>query len=598
MRMFLHAFRVDDYVSLYIIITVIFFMKISNLTVENFRSITKANQLPISDLTILIGKNNEGKSNILKALVIGLNQISSRSSGYRRRNIYGRHRDTDTISYDFERDFPLNIPKTENSESRIIIDFEMTDVEKQRLKRITGTLWKENLRIGFTYHQDTIKVLISDTAKLSQKSTTKIFTLRHNIFAWVAEKIEVSYIPAIRDSEKTIEIVDFMIAEQLSVLEYNKKYKSLMSKLAKLQKPILDSMSKSLTEGVSDFLPDVKEIKLDSKRIFQRFSRIPVDVAVNDGNPTDLELKGDGIKSLMAISIIKYLTLQRSAKKNIILAIEEPESHLHPDAIHKLRDVLKDISSKNQVIISTHSPLLTNRSIISKNLLVDKSQVNAAKSIREIRDILGVKIADNLKSANLVILVEGIGDKQILKNLLEKKSILIRRYLEDGTITFDVLEGASQLTQKISMWQSYLCDIYAFLDHDKDGQESFDKAEKNNLIGTKNSTFCILNGFKESEIEDLISLDCYNDAIVKKYGVDLSKSKEFRNNKNKWSIRVRKSFLSNGKRWNEKIESDLKNIVCDNVLNAGFSSINKRHQKPIKSMISNVESYIKNLENK
>ena len=571
-------------------------MKINNLTVENFRSITKANQLPISDLTILMGKNNEGKSNLLKALVIGLNQISSRGLGYGRQIPYRRSQDAGMIRYNFERDFPLNVPKTENSESRIIIDFKMTDVEKQQLKRITGTLWKENLRIGFVYHGDTrLRVLILDTAKSSQKSTAKIFALRNNIFAWVAEKIEVSYIPAIRDSEKTIDIVNDMIAERLSVLEYDKKYKSLMLKLAKLQKPILDPMSESLTKGVSNFLPDVKKIRLDSKKMLQRFYRMPVDVEVDDGISTSLEFKGDGIKSLMAISIIQYLTLQRSAKKNIILAIEEPESHLHPDAIHKLRDVLKDISSKNQVIISTHSPLLTNRSIISKNLLVDKSQVNTAESIEEIRDILGVKIADNLKSANLVILVEGDNDKQILRRFLEEKSTLISKYLENGTVIFDVLDGASRLTQKISMWQSTLCDTYAFLDHDKDGQKSFDIAEKNNLIGTKNSTFCIMNGFKESEIEDLISLDYYNDAIDKKYGVDLSKSKEFRNNKNKWSIRVRKSFLSNSKRWNEKIESDLKNIVCDNVLGAGFSSINKRHQKPIKSMISNIESYIRNL---
>lgn len=577
-----------------------FFVKISHLTVENFRSITKANQLPISDLTILMGKNNEGKSNFLKALVIGLNHISSNGLGRWRHSRRSRRSEMDEIHYTFERDFPLNLPKNDKSESRIIIDFEITDIEKQQLKRITGTLWKKNLRVGFFYHDDTkpTRIQILDTGKLLKKTPRKLFNMRHLVFEWISGKIEVSYIPAIRDSEKTIDIVESMITEQLSVLESNKKYKTLMLKLEKLQKPILDSMSKSLTKGVSDFLPDVKKIHLDSKKRIQRISRIATDVLVDDGTPTILELKGDGIKSLMAISIIQYLTLQRSAKKNIILAIEEPESHLHPDAIHKLRDVLKEISSKNQVIISTHSPLLTNRSIVSKNLLVDKSQVKAAKSISEIRDILGVKMADNLKSANLVILVEGNEDRQILKHLLDEKSKLINKNFENGTIIFDALDGATKLSQKISMWQSSLCDVYAFLDHDKEGKESFDKAEKNNLIGTKNSTFCVLNGYKESEIEDLISLDYYNDAIIEKYGVDLSTSKEFRTNKHKWSVRVKNSFLSHSKRWNDKIEINVKNIVRDTVLENGFSSVNKHHQKPIKSLISSMESYITNLEKK
>jgi predicted ATP-dependent endonuclease of OLD family len=50
-------------------------MKLVSLTVENFRSITSARKIPISQMTTLIGPNNEGKSNILRALAIAMTSL-------------------------------------------------------------------------------------------------------------------------------------------------------------------------------------------------------------------------------------------------------------------------------------------------------------------------------------------------------------------------------------------------------------------------------------------------------------------------------------------------------------------------------------------
>ena len=572
-------------------------MKISSLSVKNFRSITNANQLPISDMTILIGKNNEGKSNLLKALVICLNQISFKRRLYKRSKISRKRMDDEDIFYDFDRDFPLNIKKNKKSDSTVVvIDFELSDSEKRQFQKKTNVILKGNLRINFTFQNESPIIQIHDTENTKKIISKKSSNSEHIIFDWISTKIEVCYISTIRDSTKTLEIIDDLIAEQLSQLLYDKRYMKLITELEILQKPILDSMSESLTKEVSAFFPDVKKIQFVYQERIQRISRMTTNVLIDDGINTDLELKGDGLKSLMAISIIQYLTTQRAATKNIFLIIDEPESHLHPDAIHKLRVVLRNISAKNQVMISTHSPLLTNRSSISKNLLVDKSKVQEAKSINEIRDILGVKISDNLKSANLVLLVEGNRDKRILKKILEEKSNIIKKSLEDGTLIFDILYGVSHLTSKITMWQNLLCDTYAFLDHDQDAKTAFNKAQRNNLIETKNSTFCTLQGYGESEFEDLILLDCYNNSILDKYGIDLSKNSVFKNPKNKWSIRIEKSFLAEGKTWNEQTQNTVKDIVNGNVLDMGFSAIRKSTQTPILSLISNLENNLKNLE--
>src|SRR5690606_20243614 len=103
---------------------------------------------------------------------------------------------------------------------------------------------------------------------------------------------------------------------------------------------------------------------------------------------------------------------------SLILAIEEPESHLHPRAIHRLREVLRSISVDNQVILTTHCPVLINRSRIGENVIVRSGSASPATSIGEIRSALGVEASDNLKSARLILLVEGSNDIPLVRTWL------------------------------------------------------------------------------------------------------------------------------------------------------------------------------------
>ena len=61
-------------------------MRLISFSVQKYRSITKAEKLPLSDLTVLVGPNNEGKSNLLQALVTGMRfLVPQESERYNRR---------------------------------------------------------------------------------------------------------------------------------------------------------------------------------------------------------------------------------------------------------------------------------------------------------------------------------------------------------------------------------------------------------------------------------------------------------------------------------------------------------------------------------
>jgi predicted ATPase len=99
-----------------------------------------------------------------------------------------------------------------------------------------------------------------------------------------------------------------------------------------------------------------------------------------------------------------------SGARHTVIALEEPEAHLHPSAIHELKAVLQELAKTKQIVLITLCPLFVNRARIAANIIVENNQARGAESIAEIRDILGVRAADNLRHAELVLIVEGMED--------------------------------------------------------------------------------------------------------------------------------------------------------------------------------------------
>ena len=104
-------------------------MKLVSFSVTNYRSITKAYKLPIRQFTVLLGPNDEGKSNILKALVTALEILRDlRRYKILRGRIQRQKRDLG--NYDWERDFPISLQvKNPGGESVFKMEFELTDKE-------------------------------------------------------------------------------------------------------------------------------------------------------------------------------------------------------------------------------------------------------------------------------------------------------------------------------------------------------------------------------------------------------------------------------------------------------------------------------------
>jgi predicted ATPase len=139
------------------------------------------------------------------------------------------------------------------------------------------------------------------------------------------------------------------------------------------------------------------QVQIPSEARFQALRR-SCEIIINDGTPTLLQYKGDGVQSLAALGIMRHASEKSAHGKNFVIAIEEPESHLHPSAIHELRDVINELSGNHQVVLTTHCPLFVDRANISNNIIVHGKKARPAKKVQEIRDILGFEHQTTLET--------------------------------------------------------------------------------------------------------------------------------------------------------------------------------------------------------
>ena len=382
------------------------------------------------------------------------------------------------------------------------------------------------------------------------------------IAQFLAERIEFQYIPAIRTARSAQEVVDSLVERELRAVEELPEYKEAVLKIEQLQQPVLNALSSSVKPTMVSFLPAIKGVQFSINHE-QRFHalRASAKMIVNDGTPTELEHKGDGVQSLAAIALMRHASESTKTSKNFIVAIEEPESRLHPSAMHVLKGVLQELAQKHQVVITTHSPLFVDRSSVASNVLVHNKKARPARSIEEIRSMLGVRAADNLKHAEIVLLVEGEDDRVAMTALLKAHSTSLASALDHAKIAIDSLNGGSNLPYKAGLVRDALCACHCFLDNDDAGREGYAKAKALGLLSVGDINFAKCPAMKDSELEDLYNAALYKDMILNVFKVSLDNSK-FKTSDKKWSDRISAVFKAAGKPWDDSVKSDIKARVA------------------------------------
>jgi len=167
-------------------------MELVNFSVTNFRSITKAHKVSVSDTTVLIGRNNEGKSNLLRALDVAMTSLQRHGIDHRF-GIKSRRPATrrDERTFYWERDFPINLQNRKSGTQTIIrLEFQLNDREVEEFKEEIKSSLNGALPIMIKIGKDsTPNIEVSKSGKGSKTLNAK----SGQIAEFIADKIIFNY---------------------------------------------------------------------------------------------------------------------------------------------------------------------------------------------------------------------------------------------------------------------------------------------------------------------------------------------------------------------------------------------------------------------
>ncbi|MGC0331119.1 putative ATP-dependent endonuclease of OLD family [Streptomyces sp. SAI-170] len=562
-------------------------MRLVSFALSNFRSITRTERLSLDSFTVLVGPNNEGKSNILLGLVSGMKLLSlhnvppARTVVLLARRVTTRAFTTDV--YKASRDLPLHLQEKPAAKTTFDFEFELTDREIAEFKVEVKSNLNGRLPVRLTASADSIQFEVRKQGRGAATLSAKAA----QISRFIATRIDVKDIPSVRTARDSVELVRNMVESEIADLEKSEEYRRAVERIADLQAPVLASLEKALKTSLGKFIPDLNSVEVI---VSDRLSalRKNCQVIIDDGTPTQLRYKGDGIQSLAAMSLIHHLAQQGSRNGGMVLAVEEPEAHLHPRAIHYLRDTLLEISERQQVVITTHSPLFVNRADVASNVIVNNNKARPARTVSEIRDVLGVRVSDNLSAARVVLLVEGTEDKRAIVPILRNMSTILDSGIESGALAVECLRGAGNLGYQASLFKSQLCLVHVFMDNDKAATDAAAKSLSLGGLEYSEISHAIFPGMKESEIEDLYKVAAYQEVIVQKFSVSFPTA-QFNKKRLKWSERMKRAFLASGQQWNDAIEVSVKNAVAESVARDPGNAIDPAVGSLMKNLCSVLE---------
>ncbi|WP_137803098.1 AAA family ATPase [Kocuria sp. 2SI] len=194
-------------------------------------------------------------------------------------------------------------------------------------------------------------------------------------------------------------------------------------------------LSRSMPRTVSQDDFSVRSVTDPSSDVLQ-----DVTIFLNRGDDqVSLTEQSDGVRQLMSMTLFDLA--EGTAN---VLAIDEPEIHLHPTSQRTAADLLS--GDGNQKIIVTHSPYILHRFEPSEVVAVDRHgrchQVGEAKlsKIEKVRAHWWSPRLLEALTARFVILVEGDADRVIVKAVAENLGIDLDRL---GAVVVE-LDGADK----------------------------------------------------------------------------------------------------------------------------------------------------------
>lgn len=321
-------------------------LKIQRIHIRNFRSIREISFCP-GDLAVLVGKNDSGKSNVLRALNLFFNGTTSQN---------------DKIDFDSDHNV-YNNPNRRAKE--ISVKIEICIPENYRRVNGDEVVWEKRWRSEGLVYNKYVGIRREEGPRGGVNWQEVEIPDRSNLHV-LLRNIRFIYVPAIKDleyfSELRASIYD--VISDIADREFRNSSGDFEQSIAHQLEDLTNQITASL--GFRSRLALPKNLS----HIFES-----LDFLSNEQN-ISLDLRGDGVKARHIPLILKFMADKKRGLQgrgaqpyNFIWGYEEPENSLEISSSVELADQFLEFAGNGitQVILTTHSPVFYNLHTMVEN---------------------------------------------------------------------------------------------------------------------------------------------------------------------------------------------------------------------------------------
>lgn len=416
---------------------------ITKVRIENFRSF-ESMEVELCYTNVIIGANNSGKSNFLRAINIALGQNRIVSS----EDIHINNEETLDETKCAIIDLMIRPCNSKTEVIETFSDFWLGVFTESWIT--TGSADGDFVGIRTIIQYDALKndyIIIhkqitdwGDSISSSMVSRKKLFTGDMNTY------ISSYYMDAQRDVVDDIRDKKSYFGRATSRIDLpDDKKVDIERRLNEINSQIVDSIPalKQTASSISSIASTVGNTDgtIEIEPLARKISDLHkgMDIFYRDGDAARLSVSQHGMGTRSWISFLTLGTYIEWEKKQlaeddleaesfVVLAMEEPEAHLHPQAQQKLYTQIS--SFLGQKIISTHSPSIVSQADLGNLIHFEKKHGKTVanrfdKSIYSVEEKNRIKrevIASHgdLLFSKAIVLCEGITEEQALPIYFEK----------------------------------------------------------------------------------------------------------------------------------------------------------------------------------
>jgi len=460
-------------------------MKLKRIEVKNYKSL-KDVTVDFADLTVLIGKNDTGKSSILRAVDTLFKWRESRDALEVSDGGGGTELEWNGDMKDY-RLFHRQVP----SVIEMTCTLELSDGEKAAIfpeREFTVTLANAISRHSTESLGRDVVLCKSIVGRDGNKSTWQVNWLKLGPIELVRQEPQNrilrrtgpgNYAYDGAGEEKGLQLLGLMRSAFLVI----PAVRSLRTEKRGPEAPQMDG-----TRIPSTFLRYEKEAPLRKKETFgeirgkisEMFPRYADVSSMEDGEGgVDIHFQGlpsssvgDGIKQQF-ITVFHIKTHPGS-----IIAVEEPEIHAHPELQRAIFNLLSEESSRTQMVITTHSPVFASSADLNHVRLVTLNSEGSTsvepvteQDVQRVIEELGIRPSDVFDD-DIVVFVEGPDDVRIFSAFAKKLASSTR-------ISFIDAEGCNSMAYyanaRVLMSKRLKIALFVIFDGDTEKEAWMDK---------------------------------------------------------------------------------------------------------------------------